>query len=332
MRSLIRLLHISTLLHVIEAVLVGQDFYARTLDSRLSLRNIDSRNLLLPFNVTRTPGSSGSFEVRKFMENHFENLSTHWSFESDCFTAKGLEFCNLVFTLGQNASNYLVLAAHYDSKIKPEGFIGAIDSAISCSVLLYVSEFLSNFLDYSVDQWWSDKRKQSLEAFDGVKIVFFDGEEALDTWTEDDSIHGAKHLAAGWSSSENINNIGLLILLDLLGSKEHLRVPSFYLKSNEEYKALLSIEALNQKELPHKETLFDDSILGYLETNRVIVEDDHIPFLSRGVPVLHLIPLPFPSYWHTIEDTFDRVDDTKVQNWAILLCEYVASRVAPTVW
>lgn len=28
------------------------------------------------------------------------------------------------------------------------------------------------------------------------------------------------------------------------------------------------------------------------------VEDDHIPFLERGVKILHLISVPFPSCWH----------------------------------
>lgn len=30
------------------------------------------------------------------------------------------------------------------------------------------------------------------------------------------------------------------------------------------------------------------------------VEDDHLPFLAKGVPIMHLIPLPFPRVWHTL--------------------------------
>lgn len=30
------------------------------------------------------------------------------------------------------------------------------------------------------------------------------------------------------------------------------------------------------------------------------IEDDHLPFVANGVPVVHLITLPFPSVWHTI--------------------------------
>lgn len=54
-----------------------------------------------------------------------------------------------------------------------------------------------------------------------------------------------------------------------------------------------------------------------------------LPFLERGVPVLHLIPMPFPSFWHKFDDNFKNVDRTVVQDWAallrILLSEYLHS-------
>lgn len=30
------------------------------------------------------------------------------------------------------------------------------------------------------------------------------------------------------------------------------------------------------------------------------IEDDHLPFLEKGVPVVHLITMPFPRVWHTL--------------------------------
>lgn len=32
------------------------------------------------------------------------------------------------------------------------------------------------------------------------------------------------------------------------------------------------------------------------------IEDDHKPFLAYHVPILHLIPTPFPSVWHELND------------------------------
>ncbi len=31
------------------------------------------------------------------------------------------------------------------------------------------------------------------------------------------------------------------------------------------------------------------------------IDDDHLPFLKRGVSILHLIANPFPKVWHTLQ-------------------------------
>lgn len=47
----------------------------------------------------------------------------------------------------------------------------------------------------------------------------------------------------------------------------------------------------------------DLPLQGFLTANapRGGIDDDHRPFLQRGVPVFHVIPLPFPHVWHTLE-------------------------------
>lgn len=44
------------------------------------------------------------------------------------------------------------------------------------------------------------------------------------------------------------------------------------------------------------------------------IDDDHKPFLQRGVPVLFLISLPPPDVWQRITDNRDVVDITTVEN------------------
>jgi hypothetical protein len=36
------------------------------------------------------------------------------------------------------------------------------------------------------------------------------------------------------------------------------------------------------------------------DVNYGYIEDDHTPFLHKGVSVLHIIPQPFPKVWHTL--------------------------------
>nr|KAF6281926.1 glutaminyl-peptide cyclotransferase like [Pipistrellus kuhlii] len=54
------------------------------------------------------------------------------------------------------------------------------------------------------------------------------------------------------------------------------------------------------------------------------VEDDHIPFLRRGVPVLHLISTPFPSVWHTADDSEANLHPPTVHNLSRILAVFVA--------
>jgi glutaminyl-peptide cyclotransferase len=49
------------------------------------------------------------------------------------------------------------------------------------------------------------------------------------------------------------------------------------------------------------------------------LQDDHIPFLEKGVSSLHLIPIPFPAVWHTDEDTPNRVDTRTVEDLTAIL-------------
>lgn len=60
------------------------------------------------------------------------------------------------------------------------------------------------------------------------------------------------------------------------------------------------------------------------QATRSFIEDDHVPFLQRGVPILHVIPLPFPDEWHTMQDGWDAVDFTTTENLNRLFRVFVA--------
>lgn len=58
--------------------------------------------------------------------------------------------------------------------------------------------------------------------------------------------------------------------------------------------------------MPMSKSLEDVSYfdIDSLQSYQAHIEDDHIPFLMRGVPVLHVIPWPFPDDWHRISVSF----------------------------
>lgn len=319
-----------------------EEYHAAHLNEAISLDDSSSSagNLLLPFNRTRVPGSEGSREVREFIIEHFNStLAGEWAVETQPFEENGYNFTNLVMTLQNNASEYVVLAAHYDTKIEPAGMVGAIDSAASCAALMYAAQFLAHVARHE-----RATEQATLETVGpvvtgsalGVKIVFFDGEEAFEEWGPEDSIYGARRLAAQWLADGTMPSVRLLLLMDLLGSGEaEPMVPSYHADSHQEYQLLNRIEddllfrRADAAESPlaaqaaRQRKRLDPTDYRYLALGRAVVDDDHTPFLAAGVRVLHAIPLPFPSTWHTVRDDFRHLDAAEARHWTLLVCEFV---------
>jgi len=54
------------------------------------------------------------------------------------------------------------------------------------------------------------------------------------------------------------------------------------------------------------------------------IEDDHIPFKRRGVPILHLISVPFPKAWHKMGDNASSLDFRRISDLNKILRVFVA--------
>jgi glutaminyl-peptide cyclotransferase len=285
------------------------------LGRRLSLDPVDRNNHLAHLNRTRVPGSEGSLYTREYIRSHFNRLNSlggDWDLQEDNFQERGFNFSNIVVRSKDSYSNMnLVLAAHYDTLIEPKGFIGAIDSAVSCGIILDISESINLLMD------------QELEM--GLTLIFFDGEEALEHWSATDSIYGARHLHTQWLKSGELNRIDHFILLDLLGADINY-IPSYFPQTHDNYNDLSLVERRLHRVFPKitgENRYFAEPSDYFIAEYQGYIEDDHIPFLRSGVPILHLIPARFPSKWHTKEDDFHHVDIEAVHKWAHILAVYV---------
>ncbi|XP_061232675.1 glutaminyl-peptide cyclotransferase-like protein [Neopsephotus bourkii] len=260
------------------------------------------RRLLSPFLRERVPGGPGSSAVRQHITACLEALG--WHVELDAFTAatpRGpVPFTNVVATAAPGAARRLALACHYDTKVLPAAapFIGAVDSAASCAAILELATALERPLRRA--------REEGAEAT--LQLLFLDGEEAFEAWSASDSLYGARHLAARMEATRHrggpgtqLSAMSLLVLLDLLGARDPA-IHSHFPSTHHWFLRLVHIEQrLRRLGLLHATP--QDPPFFRLSPAPGPVEDDHIPFLQRGVPVLHLIPLPFPPAWHTPEDT-----------------------------
>lgn len=52
------------------------------------------------------------------------------------------------------------------------------------------------------------------------------------------------------------------------------------------------------------------------------ISDDHLPFISKGVSVLHVIPSPFPDVWHTMQDDGEHLDMPTVRDWSKIVAAF----------
>ncbi|XP_077421175.1 glutaminyl-peptide cyclotransferase-like a isoform X2 [Vanacampus margaritifer] len=289
---------------------------------------------LKPLLIERLPGTHGSKIVRQHITTTLSSLSASWDIELDPFlavTPKGqVTFTNVIATLDPLAPRRLLLACHYDTKVLPRDsraphtvFIGATDSAVPCAMILELATALDNKLK-------SLKQQPGLT----LQLVFFDGEESFEQWTTTDSLYGSRHLSERMAATPYyadplhttvLQTLDLFVLLDLLGAPNPLIV-NHYDNTERWFNRLMAAE----KRL-HRQGLLashpSEQFYFRKDLNFGAVEDDHVPFLRRGVPILHVIATPFPDVWHTMDDNEENIHRPTMENltkiMAIFLAEYL---------
>lgn len=264
----------------------------------------------------RIVGTATHGEVKRSIIGELKSLG--FTVELDEFNQKAphfgiLKFTNIIGKLNPDADKYLALACHYDSKyFREHAFVGAVDSAVPCAVMLNLAKTTESALKLL-------RNNTDLS----LMLLFFDGEEAFRKWSATDSLYGSRHLATKWTtapyvsknlakSMREIDRVQLLVLLDLIGS-ENPKFYNFFSNTRNYHRRLSKIESsLREQKLllkdPKSGTMFVDQTL-YSR-----VEDDHLPFLKRNIPVLHLIPVPFPKHWHKPEDNEANLSRTTIKN------------------
>jgi glutaminyl-peptide cyclotransferase len=312
--------------------------------------DIHTGSLLSPILIPRVPGTPGSTKVLNHFADFFRTSLPDWTITFQNSTSKTpthgdqeIPFVNFIASRDPPNSRpgnvgRLTLVAHYDSKYKPDGFIGAIDSAAPCAMIMHAVKAIDEALTKKWAKMQTDDLDLDFEELRGIQVLFLDGEEAFQSWTATDSIYGARSLAEEWDQTYHpamstfrsyLDSIELFVLLDLLGSGENTPIPSWQHSSHWSYVKMAELEEnlrgmgmfksksgrtwLNDKD--KKET---DAFRSY------VMQDDHIPFIARGVQVLHLIPGRFPTVWHTMDDDGKHLDIPTVEDWALLTSAFAA--------
>jgi glutaminyl-peptide cyclotransferase len=226
------------------------------------------------------PRPSGSPAIAKLQEYIQSELAGYGcKVETDAFSADTpagrLSMKNIVAKIPGDKLGILMLATHYDTK-RLENFVGADDGASSTAVMLELARLLC-----------------PQHPSHAVWITFLDGEEAVKfIWEDPDNRYGSRQMAAQLAMSGDLKKIKALLLADMVGSRR-LR----FKREENSTNRLTDLVWSTAARLGYSSVFANES---------TPIEDDHIIFLKRGVPAVDVINFEIP-YWHTTQDTLDKV-------------------------
>jgi len=130
--------------------------------------------------------------------------------ETDDFSARTpagrIAMKNILVKIPGDKPGIILLGTHYDT-LKKDNFVGADDAGSSTGIMLELARLLC--------------AKHGKHA---VWIAFFDGEEAVQTWSDTDSRYGSREMAAKLAISGDLKKVRAFLLADIVGGK-NARIP-----------------------------------------------------------------------------------------------------------
>ncbi|MGC2718581.1 MAG: M28 family peptidase [Candidatus Acidiferrales bacterium] len=239
----------------------------------------------------RVPASDGIHQAQAYLTSELKSYGC--PVEEHDFTAHSpvlgeIPMKNIVATIPGSSPGIVILATHYDT-IRIPGFVGADDGGSGTATLLEIARVLC-----------SRKEKEPVN----VWVTFFDGEEtqanfpdkAAVKWDDDNATFGSRELAASMALSGELKNVRAMILTDMVGSP-NLKIKRETNSTVWLQKLIWSVAA----RLGYSSVFVDDT--------QPMTGDDHFSFIRRGVAGYDIIDFsPGLTYWHTSEDTLEKID------------------------
>jgi glutaminyl-peptide cyclotransferase len=216
--------------------------------------------------------------------------------EDDAFTAETVEgkfpVRNIIAKFPGTKDGIIVILGHYDTvyPLRNSGFVGANDGGSSTAILLeYANQLRSGTPDKKRDGY-------------SVWLVWTDGEEAVKTWSDTDSLYGTRHLAEKWEKDGTLKKIKALMVMDMIGDAD-LDI----MRDTNSTPWLLDLIYAAAERLGYQSHFY---------ATEGGVEDDHIPFVKRGVPCADVIDLDYGYnnvFHHTPQDTMDKLSPKSLE-------------------
>ena len=232
----------------------------------------------------RPPGSAALEKSREYIEKQLTSLG--WQVTRQTFTdntPRGqVTFSNLIAQFSSRDKKktpvpVFLLCSHYDTKwFETVRFVGANDGGSSTGLLLELGRLLSRHPDMAMK----------------IQLVFFDGEEAYENFSETDGLYGSRYFARKLVEAKMSKQFRGGLLFDMVGDR------SLDITLSPDSPAAMARDIFAVAE-----SLKVRSHFTYFHSP---IMDDHTPLNGIGIPTLDLIDFNFPA-WHTGEDTMDKV-------------------------
>jgi hypothetical protein len=194
-------------------------------------------------------------------------------------------FVNLIARFsdnGKGVSPSFLLASHYDTKLFDTiQFVGANDGGSSTGLLLELARVLGNHPNLAKK----------------IELVFFDGEEACENFSETDGLYGSRYFAKQLQA-EGAKEFRGGMLFDMVGD----RSLGITLPAN-------SPSAMARDVFVAAEALKVRNYFSYLDRDLI---DDHAPLNAIGIPTIDIIDFDY-AWWHTAGDTMDKISAESLQ-------------------
>jgi hypothetical protein len=239
----------------------------------------------------RPSGSDALRDTRAYITRELAAIGLN--VQDQRFTAAtpigAVEMENLVVRIPGRRPDRILLTGHYDTKrMQNARFVGASDGGSSAAFLLEAARVL----------------KTQPGEFT-YELIWFDGEEATcRDWNEcgsattPDNTYGSRYYVDAARKAGVLPTLKAMILVDMIGDRD-LQVRR---DSN-------SADWLNDIVWAAADRLAYGHIFVPATTT---IEDDHVAFVRAGVPSIDIIDLDYP-YWHTPDDTLDKVSQRSLQ-------------------
>lgn len=241
----------------------------------------------------RYMGNENHKKLERYILDHLkEDHLKGDQIEDDAFTANTVEgkfpVRNIIAKFSGTRDGIIVLMGHYDTNywLRGTGYVGANDGGSSTAILL---EFANQFSARKRDGY-------------SVWLVWTDGEEAVKSWSDTDSLYGTRHLAEEWKKDGTLKKIKALMVLDMIGDAD-LNIDRN--TSGTDWLMDLIYSAAER-----------EGYQSHFYARAGSIEDDHLPFVKRGVPSADVIDLDYGYnnvFHHTPQDTMDKLSPRSLQ-------------------